>query len=117
MGSDSITSAASVTAFSREMGKKKRVRRDLVLIWMLSSLSVFICGLLFSKVFFFLSILMGFGFRIDVFFLFDCFVQANRYAKLKQCKLDARREQWLSQGICVWICRMGFLIPFCWGLG
>ncbi|MCE3051840.1 hypothetical protein HAX54_050950 [Datura stramonium] len=23
---------------------------------------------------------------------------ANRSAKLKQCKLDARREQWLSQG-------------------
>lgn len=23
----------------------------------------------------------------------------NRSAKLKQCKLDARREQWLSQGI------------------
>lgn len=44
-------------------------------------------------------------------------MQANRYAKLKQCKLDARREQWLSQGICVWICRMGFLIPFCWGFG
>lgn len=27
------------------------------------------------------------------------FDQANRSAKLKQCKLDARREQWLSQGI------------------
>lgn len=26
-------------------------------------------------------------------------IQANRSAKLKQCKLDARREQWLSQGI------------------
>lgn len=25
-------------------------------------------------------------------------VQGNRSAKLKQCKLDARREQWLSQG-------------------
>ena len=25
-------------------------------------------------------------------------VQVNRSAKLKQCKLDARREQWLSQG-------------------
>lgn len=25
--------------------------------------------------------------------------QTNRSAKLKQCKLDARREQWLSQGI------------------
>lgn len=25
-------------------------------------------------------------------------VQGNRAAKLKQCKLDARREQWLSQG-------------------
>jgi hypothetical protein len=24
--------------------------------------------------------------------------QVNRTAKLKQCKLDARREQWLSKG-------------------
>ena len=25
-------------------------------------------------------------------------IQVNRNAKLKQCKLDARREQWLAQG-------------------
>lgn len=34
-----------------------------------------------------------------VFCLFFGGFQANRSAKLKQCKLDARREQWLSQGI------------------
>uniref|UniRef100_M1AUX6 Anti-virus transcriptional factor n=1 Tax=Solanum tuberosum TaxID=4113 RepID=M1AUX6_SOLTU len=29
--------------------------------------------------------------------------RANRSAKLKQCKLYARRDQWLSQGSCLLI--------------
>ena len=39
---------------------------------------------------------------LGVLIKFDWFeLQASRSAKLKQCKLDARRHQWLSQGLCV----------------
>lgn len=33
-----------------------------------------------------------------VYFLF-CILQSNKAAKLKQSKLDARRKQWISQGL------------------
>lgn len=32
--------------------------------------------------------------------LIEFYFQTNRSAKLKQYKIDARREQWLSQGMC-----------------
>lgn len=43
-----------------------------------------------------------------VFFL-SCVLQSNKAAKLKQSKLDARRKQWISQGLFKTNKKMGFL--------
>lgn len=47
---------------------------------------------------FLISLILGEFRKFDLIFWNLGIFQANRSAKLKQCKLDARREQWLSQG-------------------
>jgi hypothetical protein len=46
-----------------------------------------------------------------------CFLQVHRAAKLKQCKLDARREQWLAQGSSRKLLLVSFLFfLICWDI-
>lgn len=89
MVSDSITNASIHAApnnnnnNARDVSKKKRVRFQFpfpVYDLLLFCIRICIYWLIFSKI----SRLFG-DFQA-------------RSAKLKQCKLDVRREQWLSQG-------------------
>ena len=42
----------------------------------------------------------------------DWFLQTNRLAKLKQSKLDVRREQWLSRGISLTLFQFYIILAF-----
>lgn len=126
MGFDSISNSSSpLPPFSKDLAKKKRVISTIIVSFLLSltekfsklegiirfwivldGLSVMSNAILFCFIFSFifsgnvvLNHLNCRDFDGWVYFLLWFAFQTNRSAKLKQSKLDVRREQWLSQGM------------------
>lgn len=126
MGFDSISNSSSpLPPFSKDLAKKKRVISTIIVSFFLSltekfsklegiirfwivldGLSVMSNAILFCFIFSFifsgnvvLNHLNCRDFDGWVYFLLWFAFQTNRSARLKQSKLDVRREQWLSQGM------------------